>query len=141
MDSLYEELNQISNDEFDTILKKSPIQDYLGVSFENHLACFKEKKNDNVFIVETKDKETKEVFVKYITLIDFLKFLIGKYKNENLDIMPCEPTTQTIMPMLIVSSIMPRVSLRRKPNFLTALNVMTSLFVKRRTVKSTLPMI
>jgi hypothetical protein len=95
MDSLYEELNQISNDEFDTILKKSPIQDYLGVSFENHLACFKEKKNDNVFIVETKDKETKEVFVKYITLIDFLKFLIGKYKNENLDIMPCEPTTHT----------------------------------------------
>ena len=76
-------------------MKKSPIQDYLGVSFENHLACFKEKKNDNVFIVETKDKETKEVFVKYITLIDFLKFLIGKYKNENLDIMPCEPTTHT----------------------------------------------
>lgn len=90
MDPLYEELNKISNDEFEMILKKSPIQEYLDVSFENQLACFKERKSDNVFTIETKDKETKEVFVKYITLIDFLKFLIGKYKNENLDIMPCE---------------------------------------------------
>lgn len=90
MDPLYEELNKISNDEFEMILKKSPIQEYLDVSFENQLDCFKERKSDNVFTIETKDKETKEVFVKYITLIDFLKFLIGKYKNENLDIMPCE---------------------------------------------------
>lgn len=90
MDPLYEELNKISNDEFEMILKKSPIQEYLDVSFENQLACFKERKGDNVFTIETKDQETKEVFVKYITLIDFLKFLIGKYKNENLDIMPCE---------------------------------------------------
>lgn len=90
MDPLYEELNKISNDEFEMILKKSPIQEYLDVSFENQLACFKERKSDNVFTIETKDKESKEVFVKYITLIDFLKFLIGKYKNENLDIMPCE---------------------------------------------------
>lgn len=90
MDPLYEELNKISNDEFEMILKKSPIQEYLDVSFENQLDCFKERKSDNVFTIETKDKESKEVFVKYITLIDFLKFLIGKYKNENLDIMPCE---------------------------------------------------
>ena len=89
---LYTELNELTNGEFDSVLKSSPLQKHLDISFESQVSSFKERKNDNVFLIETKDKETKEVFVKYITLIDFLKFLIGKYKNENLDIMPCQET-------------------------------------------------
>ena len=62
---------------------------FLYISFENTIHYYLERKENNVFRVETTDKETKEVFIKYITLIDFLKFLIGKYKNDNLEMLPC----------------------------------------------------
>lgn len=87
-DPIYNKLNQISNNEFEDIMIKSPIHSFLDISFHTSITSFKERNSDNIFKVETKDKKTKEVFMKYITLIDFLKFLIGKYKNENLDVLP-----------------------------------------------------
>ena len=87
--TLYEQLNTIADQEFDMITKQSPIHDFLDISFETTVVSYLERKDNNVFTVETQDKETKEVFIKYITLIDFLKFLIGKYKNDNLELLPC----------------------------------------------------
>ena len=87
--ALYEQLNTIADQEFDMITKQSPIHDFLDISFETTVVSYLERKDNNVFMVETQDKETKEVFIKYITLIDFLKFLIGKYKNDNLELLPC----------------------------------------------------
>jgi len=88
--SVYEELNQLSDCEFKDIIKKSPLQDYLEVNFETHIKSFQERKDNNIFKVKTNEDEDKEVFVKYITLVDFLKFLIGKYKNDDLTLLPCE---------------------------------------------------
>ena len=88
--SVYEELNKLSNGEFKDIIKESPLRKYLEVNFETQIELFQEKKNNNVFKVKTNTGEDKEVFIKYITLVDFLKFLIGKYKNEDLNTLPCE---------------------------------------------------
>ena len=87
--ALYEQLNNISNQEFEMITKQSPIHNYLDISFETSIESYVERKDNNVFVVETKDNTQTEVFIKYITLIDFLKFLIGKYKNDNLEKLPC----------------------------------------------------
>tara|TARA_B100000886_G_scaffold171905_1_gene117647 strand:- start:1067 stop:2734 length:1668 start_codon:yes stop_codon:yes gene_type:complete len=87
--ALYEQLNTISNQEFEMITKQSPIHDYLDISFETTIQSYVERKDNNVFLVETNENEQKEVFIKYITLIDFLKFLIGKYKNDDLEQLPC----------------------------------------------------
>ena len=89
-ESLYADLNKLSNDEFKDITMKSPLRDYLDVDFETQVLSYQERKNNNVFKVKTNTGEDKDVFIKYITLVDFLKFLIGKYKNEDLTTLPCE---------------------------------------------------
>ena len=74
--SLYADLNKLSNDEFKDITMKSPLRDYLDVDFETQVLSYQERKNNNVFKVKTNTGEDKDVFIKYITLVDFLKFLI-----------------------------------------------------------------
>ena len=88
----YKKLNEFSNGEFKNIMKNSPLTKNLNIKFENEEYDFLSKKDENHFTIQTKTNEKKEVFIKYITLVDFLKFLIGKYKNENISILPCEET-------------------------------------------------
>ena len=49
---------------------------------------YKTKIDENHFEIKDNKNEDKNVFVKYITLVDFLKYLTGKYKHENLTILP-----------------------------------------------------
>ena len=86
---LYNSLNNISNDEFKNILnEKTPVESYLNIMIQKRVKQYNEKINENNYKIETSDSKEKEVFVKYITLVDFLKFLIGKYKNDNLEVLP-----------------------------------------------------
>ena len=86
----YESLNDICDDEFCNIIQTNPLHRSLDISFQNNIVSYKTKKHHNFFEVETTTKETKEVFMKYITLVDFLKYLIGKYKSENTQVLPCQ---------------------------------------------------
>ena len=90
----YDSLNSLCDNEFENILKTNPLHQSIGISMESTIVSFKEKKTHHIFDIETKDKETKQVFLKYITLVDFLKLLIGKYKNENTNILPCLEKTK-----------------------------------------------
>ena len=86
----YETLNQISNDEFESIMPyRSPIEKYLDIDVESNIESFDKKISQNHYEITTRDKKlSQEVFVKYIPLIDYLKYLIGKYKKDNIEILP-----------------------------------------------------
>ena len=86
---LYNNLNSVSNNEFENILKiKSPIEEYLNIKLEKNVKEYLKKNDENNYIIKDNSDEEKNVFIKYITLVDFLKYLTGKYKNENLDTLP-----------------------------------------------------
>ena len=88
-EELYNSLNNLSNNEFEDILHdETPIEKYLNILIQKKVLSYNEKINENNYKIKTTNNEDKEVFVKYITLVDFLKFLIGKYKNDNLDLLP-----------------------------------------------------
>ena len=88
-EELYNSLNNLSNNEFENILHdETPIEKYLNILIQKRVLSYNEKINENNYKIKTTNNEDKEVFVKYITLVDFLKFLIGKYKNDNLDLLP-----------------------------------------------------
>ena len=89
MEKIYTSLNSISDNEFKHIIQdKTPIEKYLGINIEKIVKTYDEKINENNYKITTESNEQKDVFIKYITLVDFLKYLIGKYKNENLEILP-----------------------------------------------------
>ena len=90
--SIYTELNKVSNDEFENIMNIVPVETLLNVPIQKDIKKYKSKKNENTFIIEDNSGNEHDVYVKYITLVDFLKFLIGKYKNDDLSIMPCSST-------------------------------------------------
>ena len=89
---LYNDLNKISDNEFNNIINcRVPIEEALGIEVQKGVVEYKKKINENCFQIKDKNNNDKEVFVKYITLIDFLKYLTGKYKNEDLTILPGDP--------------------------------------------------
>ena len=86
---LYNTLNNLSNNEFENIVEyKTPVEKYLNIEIKKKIKNYHEKVNENNYKIITTEDEKKDVFVKYITLVDFLKFLIGKYKNDNLEQLP-----------------------------------------------------
>ena len=88
----YYEKKYIENEMNDFVEKTtySPVYSYLGMTPEFSLQEYVEKKTYNEY--DFKDKEGNQLtcFKKYITLVDYVKFLIGKYKNDNLAILPKE---------------------------------------------------
>ena len=71
---------------------QSPIvlEHKLDTKINGNVVTYKEKKSDSTFVIENKKGEEKEVFIKYITLVDYLKYFIGKYKNEDMSVLPSE---------------------------------------------------
>ena len=94
--TLYETLNSLSNHEFKDIIKSTPLQNYIDISFTSQIEEYIERDNNNVFKIKNNKNEEQNVFIKYITLVDFLKFLIGKYKNDDLSILPCNKNSENV---------------------------------------------
>ena len=77
MDQIYKSLNSISNDEFKNILQdKTPVEKYLDLTIHKNVLSYDEKINENNFKITTTKNEKKETFLKYITLVDFLKEIL-----------------------------------------------------------------
>ena len=93
---LYDNLNKISNEEFQNIMKETPLQEYFDISFQSNIQSFKERQTSNIYTIQTSENEEKEVFIKYITLVDFLKYLSGKYKNTDTNVLPCRKEVKTM---------------------------------------------
>ena len=87
--NIYEGLNKLSNNEFEEIEEiNNIINNKLNYKTYKNIKKFLERKTHNIYtIVDNKDLN-KDVYIKYITLVDFLKYLIGKYKNDNIEDKP-----------------------------------------------------
>ena len=68
----------------------SPIYSYLGIQPRFPLQEYVEKKTYNEYEFMDLSGNIHACFKKYITLVDYVKYLIGKYKGEDLSILPSE---------------------------------------------------
>jgi hypothetical protein len=73
----------------------SPVFSYLGISPTFPLQEYIEKKTYNEYEFKDLSGNVKTCFKKFITLVDYVKFLIGKYKNDSLSILPSQEITPT----------------------------------------------
>lgn len=85
---LYASLNLVNNNEFSDCQSPIVLEHKLDTKINGNVVRYKEKKSDSTFVIENKNGEDKEVFIKYITLVDYLKYFIGKYKNEDTSVLP-----------------------------------------------------
>ena len=73
----------------------SPVFSYLGINPEFPLQEYTGKKTYNEYEFKDVSGNTKTCFKKFITLVDYVKFLIGKYKNDTLSILPSQELVPT----------------------------------------------
>lgn len=66
----------------------NPIYSYLGISPQFSIQEYIEKKTYNEYEIRDKSGQIVSCFKKYITLVDYVKYLIGKYKGDDLAILP-----------------------------------------------------
>ena len=85
---VYKSLNEINNNDFSECSKPIVIEHSLNMNIKSNVANYITKKNESTFMIEDICGNQKEVFMKCITLIDYLKYFIGKYKNENIKVLP-----------------------------------------------------
>jgi hypothetical protein len=70
----------------------SPIYSYLGITPHFSLQEYVEKKTYNEYEFKDLSGNIQPCFKKFITLVDYVKFLIGKYKGDDLSILPSKQT-------------------------------------------------
>lgn len=66
----------------------SPIYSYLDITPQFSLQEYVEKKTYNEYEFKDVSGNCHRCFKKFITLVDYVKYLIGKYKTDNLAILP-----------------------------------------------------
>jgi len=62
----------------------NPLYNSVGITPEFSVNAYTQRINYNEYEFVDKDGNTKKCFKKFITLVDYVKFLIGKYKNDVL---------------------------------------------------------
>lgn len=72
------------NDEY---TKYNPLHKELGITLKTNVT-YEKRLTYNKYEIIDKNGVKKECFKKFITLVDYVKFLIGKYKNDNIHILP-----------------------------------------------------
>ncbi len=76
------------NFEEDNCTVYNPIYDYTNIKPEKKVQEYVKQNSYNEFeFIDNKGKQ-KVGFKKFICLVDFVKFLIGKYKSEQLNVLP-----------------------------------------------------
>jgi len=72
------------NDEY---TKYNPLHKELGITLTTNVK-YEKRLTYNKYEIIDKNGVKKECFKKFITLVDYVKFLIGKYKNDTIQILP-----------------------------------------------------
>ena len=83
-----EKLNELTENEFEKFCNISPVEKYLGIKINTKVSEYISKQSYNEYKIKDKDGNEKDVFIKYITLVDYVKYLIGKYKDEDVYQLP-----------------------------------------------------
>jgi len=71
----------------------SPVFSYLGFTPTFSLQEYIEKKTYNEYVFKDVSGNVKTCFKKFITLVDYVKFLIGKFKNDKISMLPSSDLT------------------------------------------------
>jgi hypothetical protein len=74
--------------EEETTTDFSPVYDYLGISAKRKVKEYVQQHSYNEYEFVDTSGNTNRCFKKFITLVDYVKYLIGKYKNENVVVLP-----------------------------------------------------
>lgn len=73
-----------------------PIQAYTTIVPKKKVTAYVKKNSYNEYIVKDTDQQERTCFKKVIPLVDFVKYLSGKYKQENILVLPTSaPTEET----------------------------------------------
>ena len=75
--------------------KYNPLHKELGITLTTNVK-YEKKITYNKYEIIDKNGEKKECFKKFITLVDYVKFLIGKYKNDNIQVLPGENVSESL---------------------------------------------
>ena len=67
--------------------KYNPLHKELGITLTTNIK-YEKKITYNKYEIIDKNGVKKECYKKFITLVDYVKFLIGKYKNDNIQLLP-----------------------------------------------------
>ena len=67
----------------------NPLHNAVGKVPEKKIKKYIERISYNKFLFEDTNGNKKLCFKKYITLVDYVKYLIGKYKPEEMEKLPC----------------------------------------------------
>jgi hypothetical protein len=78
--------------ENDECTKYNPLHKELGITLTTNIK-YEKRLTYNKYEIIDKNGEKKECFKKFITLVDYVKFLIGKYKNDTIQILPGTEST------------------------------------------------
>jgi len=73
----------------------NPLYESVGITPQTIVSTYTEKINYNEYTFVDKEGNTKKCFKKFITLVDYVKFLTGKYKNDVLMLPKKENETET----------------------------------------------
>lgn len=70
----------------------NPLFEYTGVTPEKEVKEYTNKKSYNEYEFIDQSGNKRECYKKFITLVDYVKFLIGKYKNNEIQMLPSNET-------------------------------------------------
>jgi hypothetical protein len=73
-----------------------PIQAYTSIIPKKKVDAYVKQNTYNEYVVKDTEQQERTCFKKVIPLIDFVKYLSGKYKQENILTLPCpDPSDET----------------------------------------------
>ena len=76
------------NFEEESCTSYNPIYEYTNIQPEKKIKEYVKQNSYNEFEIIDNSENKNLVFKKFISLVDFVKFLIGKYKSEQLNLLP-----------------------------------------------------
>ena len=71
------------------ITQYNPLHNVLGINPKKRVREYTERLSYNKFEFIDTEGNKKTCFKKFITLVDYVKYLIGKYKPEEMNTLPC----------------------------------------------------
>ena len=71
----------------------NPLFEYTGVTPKKEVTNYSEKISYNEYEFIDQSGNKRQCYKKFITLVDYVKFLIGKYKSEEIQMLPSNETS------------------------------------------------
>jgi hypothetical protein len=75
-------------DDYNSYTLYNPLFEYSGVTPKKEVATYSQKISYNEYEFVDQSGNKRQCYKKFITLVDYVKFLIGKYKSDEIQMLP-----------------------------------------------------